>query len=742
MLNIIYLVYNYKEVGEILMPDKKQKKFSKFLDYIYEPYNNQKLTISRALHFSKFYTVIMLVIQVLIASILLIIVAVAPDSVPWLLEPTTIIIMFMIFLMLDAIIMYIRLMRIGSISYRTDLDVSRVLGNDVKEAYDFGKIGMAVVDEKDVVVWINDFLFSRQVKILDLNIYECFEELLQANTDKDVTLKINEITYEVRYIEESRLFIFKDINAYAEEHENAINESLVVGTLIIDTYSELQRTLDSKKFNQMILNTINEIDRYFARYDALVLPTSSEDTYTILCSHVNFEKIQEDKFTLLDSVRKTSKSDSHIALTISIGFGYGFNESITSLYDRALRAVSNALKRGGDQIIISVGDKQEVIGGHRKIERQQNLVKYRTYAQQLSYYIRESSRVIISGHKGSDLDSLGASLGLYAFVQTVKKNDGTHVPAYVVFDGPTSQINAQQLHYQFSKKSSFKQAFVDPNGVNDLIDDKTLLILADVHNPTLTLVSDYLDISNNKKSLNRIVVFDHHMKNTSDIDIDPLLEFIDPSISSASEMITHLLEYTEEMVKLPQEIADTMLSGIMLDTSFFKNRVDNSTFYACNNLISLGANQSNAVSYLKETYETYQLKCTLSTNLTNPEYIDNFYVKNGLHIFIICALDPKNPNALLDKDILAKVADEHVATKDVDACFVIGKIGENRFYVSSRGNSKFNVQRICESFEDGYGGGEFDRAAVMFDSKDETVFDIKDKVKEKIFELTDDTYYS
>ncbi|MGM9858039.1 MAG: DHH family phosphoesterase [Bacilli bacterium] len=721
--------------------NKKNKKFNKFLNYVYEPYANQKLTISRALHFSKFYSLIALVIEVVVCTILLIISAVVDTTSP-LLSPTSILIMFLGFLLVDTVIVYIRLMKIGSISYRTDLDVARVLGNDVKEAYDFAKIGMAVVDDNNVVIWVNEFLFSRQVKILDLNIYDCFEELTQLTEQKDVVVKINNIAYEVRYIQDSNLFIFKDISAYTEEHENAVNESLVIGSLIIDTYDELQRTTESKKFNQMILNTVNDIDKYFGLFDCLVLPTANEDSYTILCSYSNFEKIQEDKFSLMDDIRKNSKSDSRIALTISIGFGYGFNESINSLYERATRAASTALKRGGDQIVISSGNKQEVIGGQHKIERQQNLVKYRTYAQQLSYYIRESSRVIISGHKNSDLDSLGASLGLFAFVQTVKKNDGSHIPAHVVFDGPSSQINAQQIYSQFVKKSSIKNVFVNSSNVNDLIDDKTLLILADVHNPGNALVSDYFDLSNNKNTFTRIVIFDHHMKNTSDVDLDPLLEFIDPSISSASEMITHLLEYTEETVKLPQEIADTMLSGIMLDTSFFKNRVDSSTFYACNNLVQHGANQNTAVSYLKETYETYQLKCTLSTNMNNPDYIDNFYVRNGLHIFIICALDPKNPTFLLDKDILAKVAEEHVATKDVDACFVIGKIDEDTYYASSRGNGKINVQRICESFKDGNGGGEFDRAAVLFHIENVTIFDIKEKIKEKILELTDDVDYN
>ena len=109
--------------------------------------------------------------------------------------------------------------------------------------------------------------------------------MTQLSEQKDVVVKINNIAYEVRYIPDSNLFIFKDISAYTEEHENAVNESLVVGSLIIDTYDELQRTTESKKFNQMILNTVNDIDKYFGMFDCLVLPTANEDSYTILCSY-------------------------------------------------------------------------------------------------------------------------------------------------------------------------------------------------------------------------------------------------------------------------------------------------------------------------------------------------------------------------------------------------------------------------------------------------------------------------
>ena len=243
-----------------------------------------------------------LIIEVIVCTILLIISAVVENSTS-LLSPTSILIMFLAFLLFDTIIVYIRLLKIGSVSYRTDLDVARVLGNDVKEAYDFAKIGMAVIDDNNVVIWVNEFLFSRQVKILDLNIYDCFEELTQLSEQKDVVVKINNIAYEVRYIPDSNLFIFKDISAYTEEHENAVNESLVVGSLIIDTYDELQRTTESKKFNQMILNTVNDIDKYFGMFDCLVLPTANEDSYTILCSYSNFEKIQDDKFSLMDNIR-------------------------------------------------------------------------------------------------------------------------------------------------------------------------------------------------------------------------------------------------------------------------------------------------------------------------------------------------------------------------------------------------------------------------------------------------------
>ena len=651
--------------------------------------------------------------------------------------PLIISIIFSAFVLIDSIFVIINISRIRKVSNQTDIDVATIIGQDIKEAYDFSMLGLVVVDANDFVIWINEFLVGRQVNILDTNIYDSFEELEvlkeQESEKKEITLKINNCSYAVEYLRDSRMFLFRDVSDYVEEHETALKEAIVIGKLIIDTYDELSKILETKKFNDMVIETHHLIDKYFASFGALAI-MSNDDEYLIMSNYENFKKMKDDRFSILETLRQNSKGDDAMAMTISIGFAHGFNESIVSLESKATKACLTALRRGGDQIIVHDSDGQNVYGGTNKIHRQQNLVKYRTYAQSLSSNIRDSSKVIIAGHRMSDMDSLGSSLGFYAFVRSVKRNNGETVPAYVVFDPNSAQSNTLAT-YQALKGAGLKAIFVTPNDVMDLIDEKTLVVLTDVHNPMGSLISRLFDRNSKAKSPTKVVVFDHHMKNTKESEITPILECIDPSISSCSEMVTHLLQYAEEDVRMHNMIADTLLSGIMLDTGFFKNRVDTSTYAACNLLVQKGARSENASNMLKEAYETYQLKCSIGAGLSAVYQSENFYLDSGIHIFIVCATDPKNPNSYLDEDILAKVADEHVATRDVDACFVVGRVGENIIKVSARGNGKFNVQRVAESFKDGNGGGEFDRAAVVFMLKGVTVEDIKEKIKAQIMEL-------
>lgn len=652
--------------------------------------------------------------------------------------PLLTVIIFSSLILINALVMIICISRIIHVSHSSNLDVASILGQDIREAYDFARLGLAVVDQNDIIIWINEFLASKQVNMLDMNIYHLFKPLRDIeNADdnhREVRLKINNETFNVEYLKDSHLFLFRDVSDYVEEHETALKEAVVIGKLVIDTYDELSKILETKKFNDMVLETHHMIDRYFSRHGALAI-MSNDDEYFIMCNYENFSKMREEKFTILETIQQNSRGDDANVMTISIGFAHGFNESIVSLESKATRACTTALRRGGDQIIVDDADGQTVFGGTNKVQRQQNLVRYRTFAQSLSSNIREASKVIISGHKTSDMDSLGSSLGFYSFVSTVKRNNQQSIPAYVVFDPNSAQSNTLAT-YQSLRAAGLKAIFVSPSDVADLMDERSLVILTDIHNPAGSLISKLFDRNSKTVSPNKVVIFDHHMKTTKDTDISPILECIDPSISSCSEMVAHLLQYTEEDVKMNPLIADTLLSGIMLDTGFFKNRVDNSTYSACNLLVQRGAKSENASNMLKEAYETYQLKCSIGAGISAIYDSINFYIHSGIHVFIVCASDPKNPNSSLDEDILAKVADEHVATKDVDACFVVGKINENSIKVSARGNGKYNVQRIAESFPEAYGGGEFDRAAVVFTQKGLTVDNVRDKIKDKIEELS------
>ncbi|MCF0117398.1 MAG: DHH family phosphoesterase [Bacilli bacterium] len=716
--------------------EKKNKKPSvSFWRKWFSRDKTKRSSLGNVIHNTRLYGFIIIVVEVVYYLVYVILFYTVPGfKESFFARQTTLLVNLLAFLMIDVVFVWSRLNLISANSHRTELGVASILGQDTKEAFEFSNLGMAMIDENNIVIWVNEYLMNKQVNMLDTNIYERFENLIGLENRNTVNVKINNMVYSVLYIKESSLFLFKDITDYEEEHAFALKEAVVVGKLVIDTYDELSKSMESRRFDEMLLKTTKTIETYFDKYGALLLLGEDEDEYNIICNFESFNKMREDGFSILDEVKSTSRDDKSMMMTISVGFANGFNENILSLFEKSSSSCSNALKRGGDQVIVSDAEGQHVFGGTSKIQRQQDLVKYRTIAQTLSSLIRESSNVIISGHKNADLDALGSALGFYAFAKTVKRNNGEFIPVKIVFDSNDAQSNAAAV-YQKLHSGHFRKTFITPSEANNNIDENTLVIFTDVHNPMASLLSRNFDKENDLTIPNRVIVFDHHVKNAADLEIDTLLELSDPSISSASEMITHLLQYTEEKPDLGFTIADVLLGGIMLDTSFFKNRVVNTTFNACNLLIQQGADPNNASNMLKEAYETYQLKCLIGA--TDGETSDNFYLKNGAHIFIVCAYDPKNPGAALDKDILAKVADEHIATRDVDACFVIGKTGDGQFYVSCRGNGKYNVQKVAEGFKDGFGGGEFDRAAVAFNNKDLSVEIIRDKIHDKIDEIAD-----
>lgn len=249
-------------------------------------------------------------------------------------------------MLLNIIFILTSVSRIINIRQRNDLKTAEIIGNDVQEAYQFGLIGMAVTDENHQVLWTNDLLNERLINILDTDILAWrpeLEPLTKNNEIESVKIEVNSQIYEVKYLPQARLFIFKDVTQNESLYQINKNQSPVVGLLVLDNYQEASPTFDEG--NEVILSIRKAINDYAAKFGILIKKFRN-DAYICITNYEIFRKVYKDKFSILTEIRDMTK-DQRIPITISLGVGLGFPDDILKLHDMAAKACDIAISRGG-----------------------------------------------------------------------------------------------------------------------------------------------------------------------------------------------------------------------------------------------------------------------------------------------------------------------------------------------------------------------------------------------------------
>ena len=299
--------------------------------------------------------------------------------------------------------------------------------------------------------------------------------------------------------------------------------------------------------------------------------------------------MKDDKFSLLDDVRELDKKNDN-PLTVSLGIGKGITSSILRTSELAYNALNIAMSRGGDQIVVnSFGSPLEYYGSKIEIKLTRSHVRGRVLASSLANIIKNSSNVLIMGHAMSDFDAVGASLGAFAIAKAYKK------PAYLIYKEDSIEIQAKRAIKNSFTNEEISKYCVSPNKANQLIDDKTLLIVVDTHIPQQTIAPQVLD------KCNDVCVIDHHRR--SDVFIDnPIFQYHEPQSSSASELVSELLYYQPSHVDVDVRIANFLLSGICLDTKFFRSSTSGKTFEMAMILKQYQASVESVNEFFKEEY--------------------------------------------------------------------------------------------------------------------------------------------
>jgi c-di-AMP phosphodiesterase-like protein len=597
-----------------------------------------------------------------------------------------IIIGFVVIVLGNAMFYWFSLLHINKLRQKNDLEAARLVGADVQEAYDFGQIGLVVVDDNDMVMWANTLFKDRQIDLIDTQVFTwlpALKDLVNAPVNKVVKVEIKGRQYDVKYLSEPKLFIFKDTT----EYENVVNyskeQAVVLGIIQIDNLKDSVSDTDE---SADLANKVRSIITDYCRDFGVLLRHVRGDTYFGVCNYASLAKMEDDKFSILEKVRQAGAKEDN-PLTLSIGFAHDFPD-VAKLNDMATNALDVALSRGGDQAVVSqYGAELRFFGGKTAAVETTSKVRVRSVADSVISLIKSSSNVFIMGHQDMDMDSLGSALGIMSLCDWCNK------PSKIIYNAKLAEKKTKMAFQNSFSRDAFEKMTISPEDSVTEVKDTTLLIVVDISVPEMTMCPKILE------KAAKIIVIDHHRRNDKFID-RPVLAYIEPSASSASELVAEMIRYAtaNPRIELKPTFATLMLSGIFLDSNYFKSKSTGMrTFEAAEILKEYGADNSVADDYLKDEFEEYSLITKIISTMQTPHY--------GI---VYCTCDEKD---IVERSTLAKVGNQLMQLKGINACFVIGKTDEKNIRLSARSDGTINVQLLCEKMG---GGGHYTSAAAIF----------------------------
>ncbi|HKM02467.1 MAG TPA: DHH family phosphoesterase [Bacilli bacterium] len=631
---------------------------------------------------------------------------------------------------LNTIYLLVQVARVVKIRRKNELDTLEIIGSDVKEAYNFGMLGLVVVDKDFNIIWLSELFRDRNIDVLDKNMLQWLpgvkklvdiSEAIDSNIEDTLKLEIDSRNYEVKYINDAGLFLFRDITEFEYLFDQSEKQAPVVGIVMIDNFSDMVKNREIS--NPMIAIITSSIFDYSRKYGILVRQYR-DDSFIMILTHEAFNNIYKDKFSLIETIRN-KEENKEMRMTLSMAFAYNFPDFMR-LGDMAVNAIDTAIARGGDQVVISkYGEENEYLGGTTAASEKRNKTSIRMHTDTLFSHIREASNVLIMAHTQTDLDALGASLGLksladYAKANSIKEKNKEFVKARIVYNPQLTENKTRAAVTNSFTKQEEGKIFITPQelasekGENSLVNSKTLLIVCDVSRPSMVVDPKLLD------RVEKVFVIDHHRRTDEFIE-NPLFDYIDTTASSTCEMIAEMIYYgnTPEYT-LESKYATLMLSGIYLDTNYFRSNTTGArTFLASMILEEYGAEVTVADEFLKDEFEEY----TMITKIMNSVETVSLGV----------TVAKADPNDLVDAATLAKVANQSMRIKGVSAAFVIGLISKTETKISARSDGSINVQLLLEKL--GGGGHQAAAAAIV---KNKTIPETEVILKEVIAQYLND----
>ena len=535
----------------------------------------------------------------------------------------------------------------------------------------------------DINTFVNDIMFDLKDEIE--NKKEKIDKSIQKNIQvnkrqyKVVGKFVNSKRYSKTDAEEYMAILY-----FIDETENIklqkeYNDSKsCVGIIMIDNYEENMQMLESEEKAQYIAEIDKVVYEWANETNGIVIK-SDRDRYVYIFEQKYIEQIKEDKFSILDKIKELDPKQK-VQFTLSIAIS---NEGDVDKdkYKSAQTAMDIVLGRGGDQAVIRQNDIYKFFGGRAQEVEKRTKVKARVVAHALENLIKESSKVMVMGHANPDIDAIGSAIGVYRLAKSLEKN------AYIVTSNTSTLKNFRE---SLKEEPEYEDVIISKEVAEENIDDDTLLVVVDTHKV------NYVESQVLKKA-NKIVIIDHHRRSADYIE-NATLTFQEVYASSAAELVTELLQYTEVNVVLKKIEAEALYAGIMMDTKSFTFKTGVRTFEAAAYLRKCGVDIIRVKKWFQSDLEAFNKIADIvkKAEIVNDSIAISMCDEQSKDITVLCA----------------KAADELLTISDVTASFVLGNSGE-KICISGRSIGDINVQVILEKLG---GGGHITLAGAQMEN--------------------------
>lgn len=567
------------------------------------------------------------------------------------------------------------------------------------------EIPYALVDETGKLLWMNEKF--AQVTGVDRKYHKVITTLFPAIT-REYLMK-NEDVAELRIESEEKIFrvtttrvrfdavlgmnqddvpeetesltavyLFDETKLYRYRRENH-EQKQVAALVYIDNYDEALESMEDVNRSLLTALVDRKVNQYFTNIDALVRKVE-KDKYFVVFKYKYLQQLADEKFSILEDV-KSVKVGNEMAVTLSIGVGIkgnNYNEN----YDYARAAIDLALARGGDQAVVRNRDEICYYGGKTQQVERNTRVKARVKAHALREIMEGRDNVLIMGHTLSDVDSIGAGIGIYRAASVLGKK------AQIVVNDPTSSV--RPLLDCFTEDRGYPaDMFINSEMALDMVGRNTLVMVVDTNRPNYTECPELL------KHTDFVCVFDHHRQGSEVIE-NPVLSYIEPYASSACEMVAEVLQYFQDGFKLEPTEADCIYAGIMIDTNNFMSKTGVRTFEAAAYLKRSGAEVTRVRKMLRNDMAAYKARA---------EGVRSAEVYRKSFAISVCPTENLESPTIVG----AQVANELLNIVGIKASFVLTEY-QGRIFVSSRSIDEINVQIIMERMG---GGGHLNAAGTQ-----------------------------